>query len=103
MADLAEEHRAAVATRSVGDRVELFTGIDAIRHRFLQVQSWARTAHTQFPDHEAAVACTTAALRPVHCVIEVSWSEKSVAINRSTVAAAAVMTSRQQYTLYVEP
>lgn len=67
------------------------------------LQSWARTAQTQFPDHEAAVACTTAALRPVHCVIEVSWSEKTVAINRSTAAAAAAMTSRQQYTLYVEP
>lgn len=67
------------------------------------LQSWARTAQTQFPDHEAAVACTTAALRPVHCVIEVSWSEKTVAINRSTAAAPAGMTSRQQYTLYVEP
>ena len=67
------------------------------------LQSWARTAQTQFPDHEASVSCSTAAAAPVHCVIEVSWSEKTVAINRSTAAAPAAMVSRQQYTLYVEP
>lgn len=67
------------------------------------LQNWARTAQTQFPDHEASVACTAAPARPVQCVIDVSWSEKTVAINRSTAANAAAMTSRQQYTLYVEP
>lgn len=67
------------------------------------LQSWARAAQTQFPDHEASVACITVPTRPVNCVIKVSWSEKTVAINRSTAANAAAMTSRQQYTLYVEP
>lgn len=67
------------------------------------VQRWARTAHTQFPDHEAVISCGVDASRPRHCLIEVSWAEKTVAINRTTAAAPAAMTSRQQYTLYVEP
>ncbi|GAA4704413.1 hypothetical protein Prum_022630 [Phytohabitans rumicis] len=40
---LAEEHRAAVAGRSIGELFEVVTGVDAIRHRFLQVQAAART------------------------------------------------------------
>lgn len=67
------------------------------------LQHWARSGHSQFPAHEATVACTADAGRPAHCVIEVSWAEKTVAINRSTAAAPTTMTSRQQYTLYVEP
>lgn len=39
----AEEHRAAVAGRSIGELIEVVTGVDAIRHRFLQVQQAART------------------------------------------------------------
>lgn len=38
----AEEHRAAVAGRSIGEQIEIVTGVDAIRHRFLQIQHAAR-------------------------------------------------------------
>ena len=40
---LAEEHRAAMTGRSINDLIEVVTGVDAIRHRFLQVQQAART------------------------------------------------------------
>lgn len=40
---LAEEHRAAMVGRSINDLIEVVTGVDAIRHRFLQVQQAART------------------------------------------------------------
>ncbi|NYF58284.1 helix-turn-helix domain-containing protein [Micromonospora purpureochromogenes] len=40
---LAEEHRAAVAGRTIGELIEVVTGVDAIRHRFLQLQQAART------------------------------------------------------------
>jgi len=40
---LAEEHRAAMTGNSIDDLVEVVTGRDAIRHRFLQVQQAART------------------------------------------------------------
>ena len=34
----AEEHRSATAGRTIGDLIEVVTGVDAMRHRFLQVQ-----------------------------------------------------------------
>jgi sugar-specific transcriptional regulator TrmB/DNA-binding CsgD family transcriptional regulator len=42
LATLAEEHRAAVAGQSISDLIEVVTGVDAIRHRFQQVQHAAR-------------------------------------------------------------
>ncbi|MEV6106967.1 transcriptional regulator TrmB [Streptomyces sp. NPDC051940] len=39
----AEEHRAAMTGGSISDLIEVVTGVDAIRHRFLQVQQAART------------------------------------------------------------
>jgi predicted transcriptional regulator len=42
LAMLAQEHRAALAGRAVGSLIEVVTGVDAIRQRFLQVQQTAR-------------------------------------------------------------
>lgn len=39
----AEEHREAMTGNSINDLIEVVTGVDAIRHRFLQVQQAART------------------------------------------------------------
>lgn len=39
----AEEHREAMTGSSINDLIEIVTGVDAIRHRFLQVQQAART------------------------------------------------------------
>ncbi|MFF7241833.1 TrmB family transcriptional regulator [Streptomyces collinus] len=39
----AEEHRAAMTGSSIVDLIEVVTGVDAIRHRYLQVQQAART------------------------------------------------------------
>ncbi|QIP87870.1 transcriptional regulator TrmB [Streptomyces sp. Tu 2975] len=44
----AEEHRAAMTGRSITDLIEVVTGVDAIRHRFLQVQQAARTQVRSF-------------------------------------------------------
>ncbi len=41
LATLAEEHRAAVAGKDIGDQIEVVTGVDAIRHRYRQVQQAA--------------------------------------------------------------
>ncbi|WP_426362104.1 helix-turn-helix domain-containing protein [Streptomyces sp. E-08] len=45
---LAEEHRAAMTGRGITDLIEVVTGVDAIRHRFLQVQQAARTEVRSF-------------------------------------------------------
>jgi predicted transcriptional regulator len=42
LAVLAEEHRTTAPSRNVGDLVEVVTGLDAVRHRYLQVQHSAR-------------------------------------------------------------
>ncbi|WP_025620293.1 helix-turn-helix domain-containing protein [Salinispora cortesiana] len=39
---LAEEYRGASAERSLGELIEVITGVDALRHRFAQVQHAAR-------------------------------------------------------------
>ncbi|MEU9082861.1 helix-turn-helix domain-containing protein [Streptomyces sp. NPDC048357] len=44
----AEEHRAAMTGNSISDLIEVVTGVDAIRHRFLQVQQAARTQVRSF-------------------------------------------------------
>ncbi|WP_030723737.1 TrmB family transcriptional regulator [Streptomyces sp. NRRL F-2580] len=44
----AEEHRAAMTGNSISDLIEVVTGADAIRHRFLQVQQAARTQVRSF-------------------------------------------------------
>lgn len=44
----AEEHRAAMTGSSISDLIEVVTGVDAIRHRFLQVQQAARSQVRSF-------------------------------------------------------
>lgn len=45
---LAEEHRAALAGRAIGSLIEVVAGVDAVRHRFLQVQHAARVELRSF-------------------------------------------------------
>lgn len=48
LATLAEEHRAAAAGRDIDELIEVVTGVDAIRHRFSQVQQAAHTELRHF-------------------------------------------------------
>jgi sugar-specific transcriptional regulator TrmB/DNA-binding CsgD family transcriptional regulator len=48
LATFAEEHRAATAGRTISELIEVVTGADAIRHRFLQLQQAARTQLRNF-------------------------------------------------------
>ncbi|MDT9687315.1 helix-turn-helix domain-containing protein [Streptomyces sp. P9(2023)] len=48
LAAFAEEHRATMTGSSISDLIEVVTGVDAIRHRFLQVQLAARTQVRSF-------------------------------------------------------
>ncbi|MET8151210.1 helix-turn-helix domain-containing protein [Actinoplanes sp. NPDC049668] len=45
---LAEEHRKAMAGRSISELIEVVTGVEAIRHRFAQVQHAARSQVRSF-------------------------------------------------------
>ncbi|MGS2614541.1 transcriptional regulator TrmB [Micromonospora sp. LZ34] len=45
---LAEEHRGAIAGRAIDELIEVITGVEAVRHRFAQVQHAARTEVRSF-------------------------------------------------------
>jgi sugar-specific transcriptional regulator TrmB len=45
---LAEEHRKAMAGRTINELIEVVTGVEAIRHRFAQVQHAARSQVRSF-------------------------------------------------------
>lgn len=63
--------------------------------------NWVAGINSQIPTYAATVACTPAAT-PVTCLITITWTEKSVAIN-SSAASAAVQQTSQPYTLLVTP
>ena len=68
------------------------------------VRNWVTNLNSQFPSYAATVNCTTVAGAPISCNINLSWSEKYVAVNQSTAASAATASAiRQNFTLYVEP
>ena len=48
LATFAEEHRAAVAGQNITDLIEVISGVDAIRHRYQQVQQAATTELRMF-------------------------------------------------------
>jgi type IV pilus assembly protein PilV len=63
--------------------------------------NWLAGLYSEIPTYSATVGCATAT-SPVTCLITITWTEKSVAINSSTASAAAQVTS-QPYTLLVTP
>jgi type IV pilus assembly protein PilV len=68
------------------------------------LQQWATALNALLPNDQATVTC--AATTPISCTIQITWSEKSVAIDaneQAQVANANVDINNPQYTLYVEP
>ncbi|MGJ7493746.1 type IV pilus modification protein PilV [Variovorax sp. RT4R15] len=69
------------------------------------LQTWVAGMNARFPSYTTAIQCTTAIATPISCVINLTWAEKYIAINRSTATAggATQTASAMQYSLYVEP
>ncbi len=71
------------------------------------LQSWATRMAAQFPSYTANFTCNNVAGAPVSCTINISWSEKYVALNRTTATGSAAsggaQTATQSYSLYVNP
>lgn len=89
LATFAEEHRATVAGRSLNELIEVVTGVDAIRHRFLQVQQAARSEIRTF------VAAPFVAVPPGENAAETAAVDRGVAfraiLERSMLAAPGVL------------
>lgn len=71
------------------------------------VQSWASNLTLLLPSATATFTCTNVAGSQISCVITVNWSEKYVAVNRTTATGTAAnggtQTATQSYSLYVAP
>ena len=71
------------------------------------IQSWAKNLTLLLPSVKAGFTCTNVVGAPITCVITVKWSEKYVAINRTTATVTAAndgtQTATQSYSLYVTP
>ncbi|MFD9587871.1 TrmB family transcriptional regulator [Streptomyces sp. NPDC059980] len=95
----AEEHRAAMKADSIVDLIEVVTGADAIRHRYLQVQQAARSQVRSFitapfialpPDENTAepVALAEACASARSWTVP-SWRNPASSVTRSPPCATA--------------
>lgn len=70
------------------------------------LQTWATALHALLPNDQANITCSNTTT-PVSCTIQITWSEKTIAINTQAQAqassSASVDINNPQYTLYVEP
>jgi type IV pilus assembly protein PilV len=69
------------------------------------LQQWATALSALLPNDQATITCSNATT-PVSCTIQITWSEKTVAINtqeQAQASSASVDINNPQYTLYVEP
>lgn len=71
------------------------------------IQAWAKSLTLLLPTVNAGFTCTNLVGAPITCVITVNWSEKYMAINRTTATGTAAnggtQTATQSYSLYVTP
>lgn len=68
------------------------------------LQQWATALNALLPNDSATITCN--GTTPVSCTIQISWYEKTVAINaqeQAQVSNTSVDINNPQYTLYVEP
>ncbi|WP_296227888.1 type IV pilus modification protein PilV [Ralstonia sp. UBA689] len=69
------------------------------------LQQWALSMNANFPGYAATGNCSTDTSLPVSCNLTVTWVEKTIAVNATTASAAAASqpSTRQSYTVYVQP
>ena len=70
------------------------------------LRTWGVAYGQQFPTATGTIACAGSAAAPVSCDITLSWTEHSVAVNRTTAAAATasgVAQNTSTMVLHVQP
>lgn len=65
------------------------------------VRTWAKSFGARFPTATASISCAGSATVPVSCDITLNWTERTVAINRSTAAGSSQNASTM--VLHVQP
>ena len=62
---------------------------------------WTNAFKAQFPGSTASLTC--AGTGPVSCDLSLSWTERVVAVNRTTAAASAARTNTNYMFIHVQP
>jgi sugar-specific transcriptional regulator TrmB len=81
---LAEEHRKATAGRTISELIEVVTGVEAIQHRFAQVQHAARTEVRSFTT--APFVAVPPAANPVESQLVAQGVRYRVVVDRAVLA-----------------
>ena len=79
----------------------------------VDVNNWDKDMNSQFPTYGATVTCSapgtvaiaasSTAPTAIDCSINVTWTEKQIAVNATAAAGSATQISTQSYTVYVKP
>ncbi len=72
------------------------------------IQMWATGMDTVFPGYTAQVDCTNSTNQPVSCSINMTWSEKTLAVNKTTATSTGTGSTGTQVTsktfsAYIKP
>lgn len=67
------------------------------------LQHWATNMAALFPSYRSDGTCTTSPNTSISCTVTVSWTEKYVSSNQSTVSNSSSTAGIRTYTLYVQP
>jgi len=66
------------------------------------VNTWVQDMNNQFPTYNATVTCAPAPVQ-IDCTIQVTWTEKQLAINATAAVGSATQITQQSYSIYVKP
>lgn len=87
--------------------LDVTTACTPIKLAAYELQQWANQLASLLPNDQVTITCTQTASAPVNCVIQITWSEKSVALNSQAQDQAMSVTNAgindPTYELYVEP
>jgi type IV pilus assembly protein PilV len=77
---------------------------NALQLAAYDVANWTTDLNALLPNPTATIACPpVAGLVPPSCTIQISWTERAVAMNQQAAAVAGGQFATPTYTLYVEP
>jgi type IV pilus assembly protein PilV len=65
------------------------------------LQQWAATVNTLLPNPQSIILCSSVVGVPVSCTVQITWSERAVAVNQQGTNTAGMQAPT--YVLYVEP
>jgi type IV pilus assembly protein PilV len=64
------------------------------------LQEWAKAINRVMPNYSATIVCNST---PVSCTVQVTWTERAVALNSQEAVAASSYLQAPTFTLFVQP